>query len=214
MRAAMAKPMVIVSSFEILYNKNGEYHEVLVHEAARCPYCGGALRYRNRKQRSVLDELREKIVYLLRRLWCEGCKSLHTEIPDFIQPHRHYSSLVIQDVIDGGGEACAADDSTIRRWRNDFEEAKADIEQRLKSVYARETDSHAPFASETKTLNGLIKRETRWLSYVMWLLIRHGHRPCTRFAFCQREEAVSIAGMAADGGKGDGFYDNSKEDTG
>lgn len=185
-----------------------------MEEDTRCPYCGSILKYRNSRQRGILNELREKTVYLLRRLWCEGCQHLHTEIPDFISPYRQYSSAVIQDVLDGGGDDCAADDSTIRRWRGGFREARADIEQRLRSVYARETDSHAPVTKGTGTLDALIRREPRWLPFVMRLLICHGHRPCTRFAFCPEGEAVNMAETDKTGSKGDVVNDKSKEDTG
>lgn len=162
----------------------------------------------------MLDETRDKTACLLRRLWCDGCRHLHTEIPDFIQPHRHYGSDVIQDVLDGGGQACAADDSTIRRWRGEFGEAKADIEQRLRSAYARETDSHAPLAAGANTLGGIMKAERRWLSFVMGLLICHGHRPCSRFAFCPRPLPDKVANIGMPETKGGKIDDKTKEDTG
>jgi len=213
MGVAMTKPMVIVTSFTTRYNIEKKYLEVISAEESRCPYCGSALCYRNSRLRGLLDELQEKAVYLLRRLWCECCRHLHTEIPAIIQPYRRYASCVIQDVLEGG-DTCTADDSTIRRWRNDFKEAKADIEQRLRSAYVHETGAHAPVTKGTVTLDALIKREPRWLSFVMKLLICHGHRLCTRFAFCPREEAVKIARTDKPGGKGGAFYDKSKEDTG
>jgi len=206
--------MVIVSSFTTRYNIEKKCFEVISEEESRCPYCGGALRYRNSRERGLLNELQEKTLYLLRRLWCEGCSHLHTEIPVIIQPYRHYASSVIQDVLEGGGDACTADDSTIRRWRNDFNGAKADIEQRLRSAYVHETGSPAPVTKGTGTLDALIKREPRWFSFVMKLLICHGHRLCTRFAFCPQEEAVKITGTDKPVGKGGIFYDKSKEDTG
>jgi hypothetical protein len=213
MSIAMTNRMVIVTSFKTRYNSERKYHEVIYSEETHCPYCGGGLKYRNSRKRKVLDELRNVIAYLLRRLWCAGCLSLHTEIPDIIQPYRHFSSSVIQDVITGG-DVCAADDSTIRRWRNDFDESKPDIEQRLKSVYARETGSHAPITTETKTLCGLMKLETKWLAYVMKLLINCGHRLCTRFAFCPEASTDKVADIGIPKGKGGRIYDKTEEDTG
>ena len=209
----MTNRMVIVSSYRESYNKEQEYHEIISLEEICCPYCGDSLEYRNSRKRNVYDELRNKAIYLLRRLWCSGCRHLHTEIPDIIQPHKHYSSSVIQDVL-SGGDICAADDSTIRRWRNDFKEAKPDIEQRLKSIYVLETGSHAPLTTGVKTLGSLIKAEPRWLSFVTKLLICHGHRLCTRFAFCPEPPPDKVAVISISRGKGGMIYDKTKEDTG
>jgi hypothetical protein len=206
--------MVIVSSFEIRFNTDKKYYKILGQGDIRCPYCTSILKYRNSRPRILLGELREEALYLLRRLWCESCKHLHTEIPDFIQPYKHYGSSVIQDVLDGGGETCAADDSTIRRWRSDFSESKGDIEQRLRSIYAYETDSHAPLTTGMNTLDSLINTEQKWLSFVMQLLICHGHRLCTRFAFCQMPLLDKVAGIVKLTPKGGISYDKTKEDTG
>ena len=206
--------MFIVSSFETRYNTERKYHEIVSAEETRCPFCSGILKYRNSKPRRTLDELSNITIYLLRRFWCDGCRHLHTEIPDFIQPYRHYGSSVIQDVLDGGGDACAADDSTIRRWRNDFKEAEADIEQRLKSIYAIGTGSHAPLTTRKKTLGSLMKAEPHWLLFVMKLLICHGHRLCTRFAFCPEPPPDKVNVTVNPIGKGGFVNDKTKEDTG
>ena len=211
---AMTNYMFIVSSFKTRYNSERKHHEIVSAEEAFCPYCEGTLNYRNSKLRRVLDELRNITFYLLRRFWCAGCRHLHTEIPDIIQPYMHFGSSVIQDVLDGGGGTCAADDSTIRRWRNDFKESKPDIEQRLKSIYAHETDGHAPLTTGVKILNGLVKTEPRWLSFVMKLLISHGHRLCTRFAFCPYPHPDKVALIGISKGKGGWVCDKTKEDTG
>jgi len=211
---AMTNHMVIVSSYRASYNAERKYYEIISLEKVCCPYCGGSLEYRNSRERGVSDELRNKAIYLLRRLWCAGCKHLHTEIPDIIQPYKHYSSSVIQDVLDGGGETCGADDSTIRRWRSGFKDAKADIEQRLKSIYARETEGPVPLITGVKTLDSLIKAEPRWLAYVMKLLICHGHRLCTRFAFCPGGPPDKVAIIDVSKRQGGKIYDKTKEDTG
>ena len=210
----MINHMLIVTLFKTLYNICKNHYEIQGIGDVCCPYCDHVLKYRNSRLRNLLNELGEKTAYLLRRLWCDGCKHLHTEIPDFIQPYKQYGSSVIQEVLDGGGSTCAADDSTIRRWRRDFKEAKADIEQRLKSIYARETDSHVPVTMGTKTLDGLIRREPRWLSVVMKLLICRGHMLCTRFAFCPGPDTLKIDIKIRSNGKGDVFYDKSKEGPG
>jgi hypothetical protein len=205
--------MVIVSPFETRYNAEKNYHEIVSAEEMRCPYCGFSLKYRNSRLRRVLDELRNITFYLLRRFWCGNCRHLHTEIPDIIQPYRHFRSSVIQEVL-SGGDGVAVDDSTIRRWRTSWGDAEPDIEQRLKSVYARETGDHAPLIKETKTLYGLMKREPRWLPFVMKLLICHGHRLCTCFAFCPVDPPDKVADIGISKVKGGLIYDKTEEDTG
>jgi hypothetical protein len=139
---------------------------------------------------------------------------LHTVIPNIIQPYKHYDSLAIQGVISGGGDDCAADNSTMYRWRKEFKEAMPDIEERLCSIYAAETDNHVPLMHEGMTLGGIMEYESDWLSCVMGLLINSGHRLCTRFAFCPGAKADKVILDGKSAGKGNRFHDKTKEDTG
>jgi hypothetical protein len=215
MSTAMTKQtMVIVTSFQIKHNaKNGFFSIGLIEKEPACPNCKGLLVYYDHRKRSVKDGEGIKTRYFLRRLRCANCKKLHIELPDIIQPRKHYSSDTIQEVLDGGG-TCCADDSTIRRWRGGFAEASPDIEQRLRSLFAQETNTHAPISTGAKTLNGIRRSVPRWLAFVMELLINGGYKIFTRFAFCPRaeEDKVSFAGKDAE--KGAGNHDKTEEDTG
>jgi len=151
-----------------------------------CPLCNGWLIYRDRRLRYLKNLLGEESCYSLRRLYCAVCERLHTEIPNIIQPYKHYDSATIQSVLDGSeeAEACAADDSTIRRWKVTFAQAEPDIAQRLASVYARAADEKAPIepaAMSLATIRGMVKC---WLAFVMNMLINSGQKICTQFAFC------------------------------
>jgi transposase InsO family protein len=117
---------------------------------------------------------------------------LHTEIPDTIQPYKHYDSDTIQCTLDGGEDAlnCEASDSTMRRWKEDFEAAKADIEQRLASIYAQESDSTTPLITSASPISIIRATQLRWLGFVMRLLINAGHKIRTRFAFCPSQPSV------------------------
>ena len=143
---------------------------------------------------------------MLRRLLCEGCAKLHTEIPDIIQPFKHYDSETIQSVIDGGEKAmdCVADDSTISRWKSDFTKAAPDIEQRLGSVYVREADETIPVLSSVTILAYIRAMQKCWLAFVMVLLINGGHKLCTRFAFCPSSIDGIVSSISRKGGKLDG----------
>ena len=155
-------------------------------EPSLCPLCGGGLIYRDMRRRYLKNSQGEKKRFMLRRLKCEECKKLHTEIPYFIQPYKHYSSETIQSVIDnnaGAGE-CAADNSTIRRWKNGFSEAGPDISQRLASVYARMSNEPATINQSASILKIIMNKNGRWLAFVMSLLINAGYKLRAQFAFC------------------------------
>jgi hypothetical protein len=77
--------------------------------------------------------------------------------------------------------ACAADNSTIRRWKTEFAQAEPDINQRLASVCAQLTEEKVPIADTTHILNNIKSEIKHWLAFVMELLINSGHKICTRF---------------------------------
>ena len=66
-----------------------------------CPCCGGALKYRDRRQRKALNESGDWVIYRLRRLRCQGCGKLHTELPDFLLPYKRYCRTVFEEVLSG-----------------------------------------------------------------------------------------------------------------
>jgi hypothetical protein len=55
-------------------------------------------------------------------VWCSECEEWHALLPDFLQPHKHYSGNEIESVIiDSATEPLShietsASESTIRRW--------------------------------------------------------------------------------------------------
>jgi len=206
--------MFIVSLFDTRYNGENGCYEIDSHEEALCPYCGATLKYRNSRLRQLLDALGEKTVYRLRRLLCEGCRKLHTEIPDTMQPYKHYDTKTIQDVLDGGGQTCAADDSTIRRWRSDFEAERHDIECRLASAYAVDADAPAPILRGGRLLDAIRNEYPLWLAFVMKLLLCRGHRLRTRFAFCPDARSAKVVLDGEVAGKAEVEYDKTEEDTG
>jgi hypothetical protein len=202
--------MIIIPIFKLCYNINTGIHTVtanIMDTYHRCTICGIPLKYRNSKLRKSIDLHGKLTKYELRRFYCSNCKKLHTEIPDIIQPYKHYDSATIQSVLDGDETAneCAADESTMSRWKADFAVEEADIAQRLNSVYSTETNEKAPIISTTANLDAIRKRVNRWLCFVMSMLINHGHKLCTRFAFCpQPKVATLIKGIknkALGGGK-------------
>jgi hypothetical protein len=209
--------MIIVSSFELNNNNASGYFTITGGEPFSCPYCDGDLVYRDSRVRGVKNLIGEIRYFLLRRLRCQkqGCNKLHTEIPNIIQPYKHYDSDTIQSVLDGSenAAACVADNSTIRRWETGFAEAEADINQRLASIYAQETDEKVPIASTVHILDRIKIKITRWLTFVMALLINNGYRLRTRFAFCPLSPPDTVRpgskNEAERGKKGDETIKNS-----
>ena len=154
-------------------------------EVVACPLCGGFLCYRCFRPRKLKAIDGGKRILLLRRFKCRNCRKLHTEIPDIIQPHKHYDSDTIQSVLDGDGDSgrCHAEDSTMRRWKAAFAANEGDMSQRLSSIYAKATDEKPPIAAGSRAIDHIRADQVRWLAFVMTLLINNGHKICSRFAF-------------------------------
>ena len=186
--------MIIVSSFDLTYNDISRFFTIRATEESVCPFCSDELIYRDSKLRRLIDLIGETRCFLLRRLRCQGCKKLHTELPDIIQPYKHYESGVIQSVIDGSADAstCSADNSTIRRWKTEFEKAEPDIAQRLGAVYGNMTDEITPIGATCQILEVIKIKCERWLAFVMVLLINSGHRLRTQFAFCHSQTPDTV----------------------
>ena len=121
-----------------------------------------------------------KIRLLVARGLCPCCHHLHTELPNFIQPYKHYEAQVIQDVVDNKSQAvCPADEATMRRWSAEFLQMAPHIETLLRScqecAYPLFGASLLEFIRQTKR---------RWASFVLPLLCAAHFYPSTRFACC------------------------------
>jgi uncharacterized protein YbaR (Trm112 family) len=198
--------MVIVSLFKLNRNELSGVFTITAEEIVCCPLCNGELFYRDSRLRMLKDFLGEVSHFFVRRLRCSVCKKLHTELPSIIQPYRHYDSNAIQSVLDGNEAGCAADNSTIRRWKTEFDFTESDINQRLTSVYAQMTAETVPIKSTSNILDVIKTKCEHWLAFVMALLINSGHKICTRFAFCPFEvpdTVKSTSNMKTEGSKED-----------
>jgi hypothetical protein len=207
--------MIIVSSFELNNNNSAGIYTITVKELINCPLCSGKLAYRDRKLRKLINLFGEIRFFLLRRLRCQSCKKLHTELPSIIQPYKHYDSDAIQSVLDNNEDesACTADNSTIRRWKTEFAEAKSGINQRLTSVYAQMTDEKVPIADTVNILDWIKSKTKRWLTFVMELLINSGHKICTQFAFCPPSISANVNSVSENGTEGGRRDDKTIKDT-
>lgn len=107
--------MIIISRYVLRQEKDD--FRVINRDLPRCPRCNTIMVGYDTRKRQLIDESGKHNSYLLRRLKCPMCDVLHLEIPDFIVPHKHYNKAVISSVQRGNDYNCPADDSTIRRWK-------------------------------------------------------------------------------------------------
>jgi len=110
-------PMIILTQYHVVM-KNGIYHAVS-KEPSVCPLCQGVLKVRDSKRRQVILADGQTHIFLLRRLRCQKCGTLHLELPDLFVPHKHYSREVIDMALSGKIPSCPAENSTIYRWEKE-----------------------------------------------------------------------------------------------
>jgi hypothetical protein len=83
------------------------------------------MKVRDSKKREGMDSSGEAVCYQLRRYKCKRCGKMHTEQPSDLAPGMRYEADAIQAALDDGTgsaqeSACAAEGSTIRRWRGAY----------------------------------------------------------------------------------------------
>jgi len=114
--------MIIVTDYKLTRNRDSE---ILVEygNIPQCPICHNSVKYRDLKKRYIKYPGGGRKTFVLQRCKCTKCGSLHTCLPDCAVPYKHYSSGVIEDVLDG---TTTADDietedypteGTMRLWK-------------------------------------------------------------------------------------------------
>lgn len=132
---------MIVANFEEKYkhkfsDKNSVREtakKMLKSEEIKCPVCIGKLGFHGTYHRHYDDD--EGICHkgYVAQCRCRRCKIYPSLIPAFLMPYKHYEGAVIETELarqEGGAPpktdllsvSCVADDSTIRRWRQQFAE--------------------------------------------------------------------------------------------
>lgn len=108
--------MIIATDYKILCHNKIYY--VYNHQEPLCPTCNIPLNVRDSRKRNMITDSGESLPFRLRRLRCPKCHSVHIELPDIMEPHKHYSLDVITQTVNGTRNDCPADDSTIYRWKS------------------------------------------------------------------------------------------------
>lgn len=111
--------MVIVTCYTVEYDEAQEVYKIRNLAPPFCPDCAALLSGYDTRARHVIDSSGAVKWFKLRRLRCPGCGKLHIELPDFMQPKKHYEAKLINDTLAKRSNYCPADDSTIRRWRRE-----------------------------------------------------------------------------------------------
>jgi hypothetical protein len=108
-------------------------------EVVPCPCCGERLIVIGSRQRKLASGGGERRLLVIRRLQCTGCQKIHHELPDCIVPYKRYESSCIEEVVAEPESplAIAADDATLRRWRNWFREQSIYLLGALRSITLR-----------------------------------------------------------------------------
>lgn len=69
------------------------------------------------RKRTVKNVSGKEYIFSLRRMRCEKCRIIHTEIPDCMIPHKQYSKNAIKTAIKGQCDYYIMEESTISRWK-------------------------------------------------------------------------------------------------
>jgi len=108
--------LIIATHYTEEYDEARGVYKIRNMETPLCPDCGQLLSGYDTRARHVVESSGRIRWFRLRRLKCHQCDALHLELPDFMEPKKHYEAQLIEEVRAGRSDSCPADDSTIRRW--------------------------------------------------------------------------------------------------
>ena len=104
--------------------------ELTLRDDIFCALCKGRLTVNDCYQRHFIDEGGNRHDGWIAQGCCGACRKYPSLIPSFLMPYKHYKADVIEKVIFEAEEKevlsdCPADDATMRRWVNQFQERGA-----------------------------------------------------------------------------------------
>lgn len=131
----------------------------LKEKALYCSICGSLTHFHQWKNRNAWssDSAITKIPQLQVICTNTSCKATHVIIPDFLCPYKRYVGAEIEAAIEPGcGEektnVTAAEESTIRRWKNQFARR---LEERLQVLTRALMNEYEKMVSLLDNLQGL-----------------------------------------------------------
>lgn len=111
--------LIFTDSYSIEFDEKQDKYKIKNYITPICPDCGQLLSGYDTRRRHIKDDTGTCRWFLLRRLRCIYCNKLHLEAPSFMKAKKHYDASVIDDTVAGLSNSCPADNSTIRRWKQE-----------------------------------------------------------------------------------------------
>jgi hypothetical protein len=138
-----------------------------------------------RKRHAIIDAVKKW--FLVDRFLCTACGKTFTLLPDFLLPFKHYTAAEIEGVLrhlaDDGRYAQSrseADESTLRRWWNEFsyqmQQWAGSLESKALQLYQRVPDYLSLLANPLERLQNVLLQlpplPTWWTALVksLWWL--------------------------------------------
>jgi len=108
-------------------------------ESVPSPCCGEEMCVIGSRKRKIMSGAGDQRIFVIRRMRCNQCKKIHHELPDCVLPYKRYEAECVEQVIvEVETEvSVAADDATLRRWKNWFHEHAAYLLGALRSIAVR-----------------------------------------------------------------------------
>lgn len=112
--------MIVVTNYREYYNEKNGYYFLRVYQPIKCPACSGmCLRISGRYRRYAILSTGERVIYNLRRFYCNSCDKTHVELPDSIIPLLHYTAEAVQLSLNYPN-MYPCEKSTYKRWMKRF----------------------------------------------------------------------------------------------
>lgn len=108
-------------------------------EVVPSPCCGEELRVIGSRKRKIVSGGGDHRLLVIRRMRCSQCRKIHHELPECIVPYKRYESECLEQVVSKSETAStvAADDATLRRWKDWFQEQSTYLLGALRSIVIR-----------------------------------------------------------------------------
>ncbi len=179
--------MIIIAKYRLekdSINKNKV--RVKNEERSICPVClSDILKVIGSRTRNALDSNGEKLIIVIRRLRCIGCRKIHHELPDILVPYKRYLSVCIEAILEDGHERIACEGSTIYRLKRWFNAIESHIKGSLASAAAKnKVGIKIGFCGTIfNMVKAYVGKEPGWLSRVVRTVVNTNNWVHTRSAF-------------------------------
>ncbi|WP_281272479.1 DUF6431 domain-containing protein [Paenibacillus taihuensis] len=159
-------------------------------EAVLSPCCGVEMHVIGSRKRKIVGGGGDHRLLLIRRMRCNQCRKIHHELPDCIVPYKRYESECLEQVVTQSETAStvAADDATLRRWKDWFQEQSTYLLGALRSIAFRfhlnpVEKLSVPSQSTHQAFGHYVGDAPGWLARIVRSVVNTNLWVHTRFAF-------------------------------